>query len=180
MNGRLNRSPSEAQVSIPSSRLKIVGTDRRSGPGYTIWRDWNETAWIDAILHYDSYNGSEETVPVAIVGVYLDAAATEAIGILVRKRLQDGLKDRFLVPLTRVRGLLALRTAECLAGDATQLIQQILATVEGRIREAAEASRNVQTAVSDYAEVIGALLDACVSAGVEVDEQARLRISAIR
>ena len=148
--------------------------------GYTVWRDWPKSDWIDAILQYDSYNGGEETVPVAVVGVYLDSAADVMIGVLVRKRLQDGLKDRFLVPITRVRGLLTLRTAECVAGDTAQLVQQVLTTVEGRICEAAAASRNVQAAVSGYAEVIGALLDACVSAGVEVDEQTRLRISALQ
>ena len=73
-------SGSDSGVAIPKEWFAVIGQDRISGPGYTMWRDWDEADWVDAIIRYDSYNGGEETSPaVAAKGDQLGISRAECV-----------------------------------------------------------------------------------------------------
>ena len=171
--------PSSA-VALPSEWLLLSGEDRRSGPGYTIWRDWDQAAWIDGLLRYDSYNGGEETVPVVVVGIYLDAETSEPIGILVRKRLQDGLKDRFLVPLARISGLISLGEDRVILGHTAGMLGQVVSALEDRREATRDATSAVRNSATEYARVIGEKIAGMVPVVEPADSAMANRVDSLR
>jgi hypothetical protein len=150
----------------------VPGVGRHSGPGYTLWRDWAEQDWVDGIVHYDSYNGSEETVPCVIVGIYLDSQETRVLGLLIKKRLQDGLKDRFLIPLPRIFGLIDLTSGRSVVGDPSDLVLHTLEALKTRLASVVTASSPVQASANQYAAVVTKLVRDGLSAGLTIDERA--------
>ena len=146
-----------------------MGQDRVSGPGHTIWRYWDEADWIDAIIRYDSYNGGEEVSPAVVVGIYVDAECGDGMGILVRKRLQDGLKDRFLVPIKRLNGLVLLALKPIEIGAADGLLEHVLKNLESRERETRSATKAVRVSATKYASEIGQQCRQAIQGGLQVE-----------
>ncbi|MDB4780356.1 hypothetical protein OAG48_00330 [bacterium] len=152
--------------------LEVAGADRRSGPGYTVWRDWPEKEWVDGIVSYDSYNGGQEIVPCVVVGIYLDSEQNRLLGLLIQKRLQDGLKDRFLIPLPRIFGLIDLTSGRSVVGDPSDLILHTLEVLRTRLASVETASSPVQASANQYAAVVTKLVRDGLNAGLKIDERA--------
>ena len=107
-----------------------------------------------------------------IVGIYLDSQETRVLGLLIQKRLQDGLKDRFLIPLPRIFGLIDLTSGRSVVGDPSDLVLHTLEALKTRLASVVTASSPVQASANQYAAVVTKLVRDGLNAGLTIDERA--------
>jgi hypothetical protein len=67
------------------SLLAVPGRERPSGPGTTIYREWNEGDRRLVTLTYRWYAGGTESFPARLHGVHLDADGGRPSGLLLAK-----------------------------------------------------------------------------------------------
>jgi hypothetical protein len=121
------------QISLPDTWINTEGTIRKTGPGHTSYKNWDNDFAIPVLISYDSYTNEYESVIGKAVGLYFENKKNSCIGIIISKLMKAGWTPGKLVLHDNIHHLLDLKTNVLIAGDAHMTFLQVLQNLHDQL-----------------------------------------------